>query len=182
MNFNKRQAEELESLLDQNIFPETLNYQECHGFLCALACGPNSLSSEERNIIIFFGDSEQKDTVIPPRACELIDLLFSEINNSFFSAETILLPCSLQIENETLNESLEDWSVGFFEAHMLDEDSWYLKDEEITAEMLLPILLCFEEFDDEAIKKIRNEAELYQNLILQIPQALQDLYLYFHVE
>ena len=182
MNFTKKQAQELESLLDQSIFPEVLNYQECHGFLSALACGPLSLNKDQRNAIIFFGENEKQEPNIPSQASELIEILLNEIETSFFSADTILLPCSLQVEEEELSESLEDWSIGFFEAHMLDEDLWYSKDEELTAEMLVPILLCFDEIDDEGITKIKSDSELFQTLIMQIPQALQDLYLYFHAE
>lgn len=181
MNFSKQQVEQLETLLDNENYPDALNYQECHGFLCALKVGPINIDSEQRNQIIFFGDEPAKSTVINQEAIELIGTLQQEIENTLFSAETLLLPCSLQLEDAEISESLEDWILGFFEGLMIDEASWYNADENISAEMLMPFLLCLEGLDEEEILSIRNKEALFQTVILQIPQALQDLYLYFHV-
>jgi len=179
MNFSKKQAQRLEELLNQEKYPEVLNYQECHGFLCALAAGALNLDPSTLSQVIFYG-VEPCDKTLEIEAIQLIELLYQEIQNTLFSAETLLLPCSLQI-NSDISESLADWSLGFFEALMINEESWYEADESITAEMLLPFLLCLEEIDDDEIISVKKNAELFQTLILQIPQALQDLYLYFHV-
>lgn len=181
MNFTKQQAQRLEALLSNEKYSEALNYQECHGFLCALIAGPINLNSEQRNQIIFFGDTAADLTLITEEVNQLINTLQKEIENSLFSGDTLLLPCSLQLENNQISESLEDWCIGFFEAHMIDEAIWYNADENLTAEMLMPFLVCLEGIDEEDLQTIRNKTDLFQTLILQIPQALQDIYLYFHV-
>jgi yecA family protein len=181
MNFSKSQALQLEALLDQSKYPDVLNYQECHGFLCGLIAGPVDLEANQRNQSIFFGDEISDLSSIPEEAKLLISLLHQEIGNTFFSSETLLLPCSLQLDGDEISESLEDWALGFFEAHMLNESNWYAANEDITAEMLMPFFLCLDEIEEEEIIAIKKNKELFQKLISQIPQALQDLYLYFHV-
>jgi len=181
MHFSKQQALRLESFLDQSMYPDVLNYQECHGFLCGLIAGPDDLDANQRIQNIFYGEETADLSSIPEEAKELINLLHQEIANTFFSSETLLLPCSLQLEAGDISESLEDWALGFFEAHMLNESNWYTADEELTAEMLIPFFICLYEIDEEELNNIRNNKELFQKVISQIPQALQDLYLFFHV-
>lgn len=181
MNFTKQQAQRLEVLLNNEQYPEAFNYQECHGFLCALTAGPIRINAEQRNQIIFFGDTPADLNLITKEASQLIDTLQQEIEHTLFSGDTLLLPCLLQLENTQISESLEDWCLGFFEAHTLDEASWYKADEDLVAEMIMPFLVCLEGIDEEDLQIIRDKTDLFQTLILQIPQALQDIYLYFHV-
>jgi len=89
-----------------------LNYQESNGFLCALAAGPLNLDPSKLSQVIFYG-YEPCDKTLEIEAIQLIELLYQEIQNTLFSAETLLLPCSLQI-NSDISESVAHWSLGFF--------------------------------------------------------------------
>lgn len=180
-HFTKQQMLILEQYLENEKYPESLNYSECHGFLCALAAGPVKLTEKQRIQTILTGNPETSDT--PEQACvNLINTLYLEIEQSLFNGETLLLPCSLSLENNEIHPSLADWAYGFFEAYLLDEDAWYAKNSEVSAEMLLPILLCVEEIEDDELQNLRAQTNLTQKVIQQIPLALQDIYLFFNSE
>jgi len=181
-HFTKQQTLMLEQYLENDTYPESLNYGECHGFLCALAVGPAKLSQQQMIQIILSGDNAEA-VEAPEQACiNLINTLYQEIEHNLFIGETLLLPCSLTLENNDIHPSLADWAYGFFEGYILDEDAWYAKNSEVSAEMLLPILLCVEEIEDDELQKLREQTNLTQKVIQQIPLVLQDIYLFFNSE
>lgn len=181
-HFSKQQIQILNQCLENEKYPEALNYTECHGFLCGLASGPSKLPENQLIQIILTGNNAEA-LELPNQTCiDLIKTLFEEIEYSLFNGETLLLPCSLTLENSEIHPSLADWAYGFFEAYLLDEDAWYAKDSEIAAEMLLPILMCVEELEDEELAQLKNQTNLAQKVIQQIPLALQDIYLFFNCE
>ncbi len=181
MPFSKQQQLELTELLASENYPDSLSFGEAHGFLSALCSGPSQCSKLETVNLVLFGEKES-DQKIEESLKTLILELLQHIEKSLFSSDTLLLPCSLQLEDDDISESLADWTLGFFEAHLLDEDSWYKQDEELVAEMLLPFLVCIDELEESDLEAIREQSTLLQNLILQLPQALQDLYLFFHAD
>lgn len=177
MKFSKSQKTQLCEQLNQD-FPESLNFEETHGFLCALHCGPSTLEAEQKISLILFAtlDETTSDNTIK----ELIQDLDKSIAQSLLAAETLLLPCSLDLDEQgQVDTSLYDWLYGFFEGHFYDEPNWFTSEEEKVAEMLLPFLTAFPEIEDESLDALRTQKTVFQNLILQLPQALQDIYLFY---
>lgn len=180
MKFSKAQADKLSALLNLEQYPDCLNFQECHGFLCALACGPVDLSIEEKLAHIVFDQAElDKNNSINSEILHYLTDLDKAIQQALFLSETLLLPVDLNLKDGQIDSSFEHWLLGFFEAHFLYENDWYSADEERTSEMLLPFIAGFDEIENEELNSIRKNHTLLQNLIFTIPQALQDLYLFY---
>ncbi len=61
------------------------------------------------------------------------------------------------------------------------EEVWFNKQtEQDVAEMLLPVMVASDLFDEADINKIRDDEKLCAEMCAQIPELLIDLYLYFH--
>ena len=61
------------------------------------------------------------------------------------------------------------------------EEAWFSpKTEQDVAEMLLPVMVASELFEEEEITAIRDDEKLCAEMCAQIPELLIDLYLYFH--
>jgi uncharacterized protein len=180
MKFTSKEKKCLEESLQAFSSDDSLGFSGIHGLLSALACGPLDLSRDEKHQLVLYGeiDASRKLPELP-ELFEKLTELDSEITESFLLGETMLLPCSLELENGEVSDSLNDWVLGFFEGHFLDEDKWYEKDEKMAAEMLLPLLVSFDEIDDPDLSKIREDMVLFQRLVQEIPHALQDLYLFY---
>ncbi len=180
MKFSKVQAEKLGAVLNPEHYPDCLNFQECHGFLCALACGPSELSIEEKLALIIFDQPRlDKNHSLDSEIVHHITDLDKAIQQALFLCETLLIPVDLNLTDGQIDISFEHWLMGFFEAHFLHEEDWYIADEERASEMLLPFIAAFNEIENEALDSIRTNYTLLQNLIFTIPQALQDLYLFY---
>jgi len=183
MHFSQAKQEKLELLLDSDQYPEVLGFSELHGFLCALIVGPESLNQSSLLSHIFYAEENQDLSKITDDIINLIQELYQDIQQTLFSSTTLLLPCLLSLNEESqVSDSLEEWAMGFFEAHLLFEKQWYDKDEELIAEMLIPLLMCIDNEDEPTFEKIRSNVSLFENLIKQLPQALQDLYLFYHAD
>lgn len=191
MLFTTDHRNQLSKLLNSEHLPDALNFRECHGFLSGLATGPIK-SNETLRIEQIAGEGAKFDANFEQKAfSDLVELLFLSIQETLFQGDPIFLPCTLEIEEEEsdeqepsdsflCHESLEEWAYGFLEAYVLDEALWYKKDEDASAEMLLPILVSISELENETFDLIRTDADVFQNLVEQIPSALTDLYLFHH--
>ena len=63
----------------------------------------------------------------------------------------------------------------------MDEDRWFVRDEQEVCELLLPIMLASGLFDDEKeFRDIRKDTQLTEDMCSQIPEVLMELYLMFN--
>ena len=79
------------------------------------------------------------------------------------------------------DESLLSWAQGFMEGVFLRESNWFDQQEEVVAEMLLPIMLASELFEEAELNEMRKNKKLCQQLVEEIPDLITDLYLLFRV-
>lgn len=171
----------LETLLDTYSTDEgTLDYHGVHGFLTALTICPVELTQQEVYEAIFDGPVN-----LPEHEAkhfdELLALILTDIDRSFNDDEEgFTLSCEAELDHYD-DDALANWSIGFMVAHMLDEDGWFIQNEQEVAELLLPIMLASGLFDDEQeFKDIRKDVRLTEDMCSQIPEVLMELYLIFN--
>lgn len=182
MTLNIREIDEIEALLAKSSGEDCLSYRELHGLLSALAVGPLDLTTDEKLNLIIYADKikpENTNINIPAELTDNVSVLDKQINATLLSGDTLKLPCKLEIKNNKSTESLDEWLGGFFEAFFIDENAWYIQNEEDAAQMLLPFFLCFDEIDDPELDRLRKNSELFQKIANELPHALQDLYLFY---
>ena len=171
----------LDHLLEQYAIDEgTLDYHGVHGFITALSICPVELTQQETFEAIFDGTPE-----IPEgdknRLDELLAQVVTEVDRGFNNEEEgFSLSCESDLDDHD-DDALANWAIGFMVAHLLDEDSWFVQNEQEVCELLLPIMLASGLFDDEKeFKEIRRDQKLTEDMCSQIPEVLMELYLMFN--
>lgn len=158
---------------------DALDYLGIHGLLTALAISPARVPAEEWLDSIFDGTpgyaNESEKTEIEGLLVQEFTSICAELNNE----EAPELPCDLTLDDE--DGLLSNWSQGFMEGVFLRESEWFAEDETRVAELLLPIMMASELFEEQEFADMRNNAKLSQQLCEEIPELLTDLYLHFRV-
>ena len=158
----------------------TLDYHGIHGFLTALTICPTTLSEQERNDSIFDAPVQlTADQTKELHRC--LSQIKTTIDRGFNDEEEgFTLSCEEELEDHD-DDSLSNWCTGFMVAHFLNEDAWFLNNEQEVCELLLPIMLASDLFDDEPeFQDIRNDERLVEDMCSQIPEVLMELYLIFN--
>ena len=92
--------------------------------------------------------------------------------------EEFELPCDLDLGDEPDDSDLRGWCIGFMEGVFMREAAWFETAEEEVSEMLLPIMVGSGLFDDQPeFADIAQDANLMDDMIVQIPEALTALFL-----
>ncbi len=85
-------------------------------------------------------------------------------------------------EDSSTEDSRISWCVGFIE--WVSEREWDMEDEEAAAnlmELLLPIQIGSTLFDDDPeFTELKQNKQLWQQMISEIPEVLTDLYFLLH--
>lgn len=156
---------------DQNEYG--LDFAATHGFLCAIAVGPQF----DRWLNELF-EGNQKS--VPTAIIEQINIWLDQIRQNLANEEGIELP--FEIEEADTESSLGDWSVGFVDAMFLNEDAWFTPEhEEQLVDLTLPIMV-FSGIDEEdpQMESFRRNGQLMDELAEEIPENLNELYLMYH--
>jgi uncharacterized protein len=104
--------------------------------------------------------------------------LKAHIARQLASDEEFELPCELDLGDEPDDSELRGWCIGFMEGVFLREAAWFETAEEEVSEMLLPIMVGSGLFDEQPeFEDIAKDANLMDDMIVQIPEALTALYL-----
>ncbi|WP_420598851.1 YecA family protein [Neptuniibacter sp.] len=172
-----------EFLYSDHVSEDSLDLIGAHGLFCALNISPNPLEESDLQTLLFdtepkWASEDQKQTITA-----LLNRLYAEIGANLYSDGEIELPCELSLDPEEDDDisPLAWWSQAFMEGVFTQEDAWFNKGtEQDVAEMLLPIMVASDLFDEDDINKIRNDEKLCAEMCSQIPELLIDLYLYFH--
>lgn len=172
-----------EFLYSDQVSEDSLDLIGAHGLFCALNISPNPLDEADLNTLLFdtepkWQSDEQKQTIT-----NLLNRLYKEIGTHLYSDGEIELPCELSLDPEEDDDisPLAWWSQAFMEGVFTQEEDWFNKHtEQDVAEMLLPVMVASDLFDEDDINKIRNDEKLCAEMCAQIPELLIDLYLYFH--
>lgn len=174
----------LEAFLDSDqVHEECQNFIMAHGFLTALAICPIPTNEGKWLSIVFeepptFANQKEENKIT-----QLLTRLFVDIQKELESEEGFLIPCDIEMgESDELSE-LQEWASGFMEGVFMTETAWFETDkEEIVAELLLPIMVASDLFEDEEVLQIRQSAKLTQSCIAQIPEVVTDLFLVLRTE
>lgn len=179
------ELETLESFLESDqVHEECQNFVMVHGFLTALSICPVNISEEEWLPVIFedtpqFDNEKQKKQILL-----YLSRLFFDIQKEQESEDGFLVPCTLEMGSspEELSE-LQEWTTGFMEGVFMTESYWFEPEkEEMVAELLLPIMVASDLFDDEEVTQIRASEKLTNSCIAQIPEVVTDLFLVMRTE
>ncbi|MEH6812861.1 MAG: YecA family protein [Motiliproteus sp.] len=178
---DENEMEELESFIfSPAVSEESLDYLGIHGLLTALAVSPVEVPREEWLDVIFDGAPGYADEAQQQRIQSLLIREYLALCDELNDEEAPELPCELTL-NDDEDDSLTVWSQGFMEGVFLRESEWFDANEELLAEMLLPIMLASELFDEPEFQEIRDNENLCQQFCNEIPELITDLYLHFRV-
>ncbi|KAA8732800.1 YecA family protein [Acinetobacter qingfengensis] len=156
---------------DQNEYG--LDFAATHGFLCAIAVGPQ----QQNWLSLLFDQNEQQ---VPVEIITQIKLWLADIQQTLSNEELIEFP--FEIEEADVDSSLGDWSVGFVDAMFTNEEAWFQDEiEETLVELTLPMMV-FSGIDDEdpQMESFRRNGQLMDELAEEIPDNLTEIYLLYH--
>lgn len=156
---------------DQNEYG--LDFAATHGFLCAIAVGPQF----DRWLDELFEGNQNK---APKEIVEQVKLWLNDIRQKLANEEGIEFP--FEVEGAEVDSSLGDWSVGFVDAMFLNEEAWFTEEfEEQLVDLTLPIMV-FSGIDEEdpQMESFRRNGQLMDELAEEIPDNLNELYLMYH--
>ncbi|MER2096199.1 MAG: YecA family protein [Pseudomonas qingdaonensis] len=176
------QLTRLQAFLDADeLHEEALDYVAAHGYLTALSICSEAVPEREWIDALFAEPPHYKDEAQREEIESTLIKLKDHIARQLASDEEFELPCDLDLGDEPDDSELRGWCIGFMEGVFLREAAWFESAEEEVSEMLLPIMVGSGLFDEEAeFADIASDANLMDDMIVQIPEALTALYLLCH--
>ncbi|PXF33181.1 hypothetical protein WH50_00200 [Pokkaliibacter plantistimulans] len=182
-SFNARPLtdEEFEKLEDFLFSPavseEAMDYIGIHALLTAVAICPKPISKSTWMESIFVEapkwESAEQQTFVEG----LLDRELACILEELEGEEPVELPCDLTLEDE--DGLLTSWCQAFIEGVYLEEAAWFNDHEAEVAELMLPIMVASDLFDDPDMQAIRKNKQLTEQFCSEIPDILTDIYLLF---
>ena len=170
-------------LYSDQVAEDCLDIIGVHGLFCALKYQPNRLYRKRPGWN--WSSTVHLSGNLTRRKLKLLDCLqryYQSIGANLYSDGEIELPCELSLDAEEDEDisPLAWWAQAFMEAVFTQEEEWFGGAEETVAEMLLPVMVASDLFDEDDINKIRDDERLCAEMCSQIPELLIDLYLHFH--
>ncbi|NBA97796.1 YecA family protein [Pseudomonas sp. R5(2019)] len=176
------QLNRLQAFLDADeLHEEALDYVAAHGYLTALSICSEEVPDREWIDALFAEEPHYTDDAQRDEIEQTLVHLKREITRELASDEEFQLPCDLDLGDEPDDSDLRGWCIGFMEGVFLREAAWFETAEEEVSEMLLPIMVGSGLFDEEPeFSDIAADANLMDDMIVQIPEALTALFLLCH--
>lgn len=169
-----------ELLFSKHLEEETLDYFGLHGLVCASVVGPIHINPEAIAEIVFGEDKKNFTKTSFEHFLSCVQQIAQNIEDALMQGLDIALP---YLEQESDFEAcLESWCIGFIEGFFFNEKAWFDKEEEIAAELLLPIMALSGLFDSEEFQEITRNEKLMSQFEDTIPEQLIDIYLYYQAE
>ncbi len=169
-------------LYSDQVAEDCLDIIGVHGLFCALNISPTPVSEETWMELVFDGAPKWESDAQKAEVVGLLQRYYQSIGANLYSDGEIELPCELSLDAEEDEDisPLAWWAQAFMEAVFTQEEEWFGGAEETVAEMLLPVMVASDLFDEDDINKIRDDERLCAEMCSQIPELLIDLYLHFH--
>jgi uncharacterized protein len=170
-------------LYSDHVSEDCLDLIGVHGLFCALNISPAPLAEETWLELVFDETPKWQSEAQQTEIMSLLKRFYTSIGANFYSDGEIELPCELSLDPEEDEDiaPLAWWSQAFMEGVFTQEDEWFAdKADDDVAQMLLPMMVASELFDEDDINKIRDDENLCAEMCSQIPELLVDLYLHFH--
>ncbi len=182
---NEEELNQLGNLLENEYEQQdSLDFFATHGALSALLLSPKAYHIEQLQDLMF---TQKPDYSTEEQALliSLLNKLSIEISAYLDSGEDFPIPCELSLELEDDEEDiapLQSWCTGFVAVVLAQEDDWYNKqDENLTAQLLFPILYASGLFlEEEEMAQIDADAALSNQVCSHIPANITELYLLYH--
>ena len=173
------QLSRLQAFLDaDDLHEEALDYVAAHGYLTALCICPEQVPEREWIDALFAEPPHYRSDIEREEVEITLQLLKAHIARQLASDDEPEIPCELDLGDEPDDSDLRGWCIGFMEGVFLREAAWFETAEEEVSEMLLPIMVGSGLFDDQPeFSDIAADANLMDDMIVQIPEALTALYL-----
>ncbi|HDS1735729.1 MULTISPECIES: UPF0149 family protein [Pseudomonas] len=176
------QLTRLQVFLDADeLHEEALDYVAAHGYLTALSITSEVVPDREWIDALFAEEPQYSGEAQRTEIEATLVALKAHISRQLASDEEFELPCELDLTEEPDDSELRGWCIGFMEGVFLREEAWFENAEEEVSEMLLPIMVGSGLFDEQPeFEDIAKDANLQDDMIVQIPEALTALYLLLH--
>ncbi|AIR91627.1 UPF0149 family protein [Pseudomonas cremoricolorata] len=176
------QLTRLQAFLDADeLHEEALDYVAAHGYLTALSISAEDVPEREWIDALFAEEPHYASEAQHTEVEATLVALKAHIARQLASEEDFELPCDLDLTDEPDDSELRGWCIGFMEGVFLREEIWFENAEEEVSEMLLPIMVGSGLFDEQPeFADIASNANLQDDMIVQIPEALTALFLLLH--
>jgi uncharacterized protein len=176
------QLTRLQAFLDADeLHEEALDYVAAHGYLTALSINAEEVPEREWIDALFAEEPHYASEAQRTEIEAILVALKAHIARQLASDEEFDLPCDLDLTDEPDDSDLRGWCIGFMEGVFLREEAWFENAEEEVSEMLLPIMVGSGLFDEQPeFADIASNANLQDDMIVQIPEALSALFLLLH--
>ncbi len=184
---NDDELDRLEDFLFSDAVSEdSLDLIGIHGLFCALAIGPEPVPEQDWLRLVLDGEPRWASGAERSEITGLLKQWYQSIASDLYTDEEMDLPCdaTLVLEDEDRESGIAPltlWAEAFMEGVFLHEELWFAPErEEQVAELMLPIMVASDLFEEDDILQIRNDKRLCEQMVAQIPDLLVDLYLVFH--
>ncbi|MNN48524.1 hypothetical protein D3C81_1630060 [compost metagenome] len=176
------QLTRLQAFLDADeLHEEALDYVAAHGYLTALSINAEDVPDREWIDALFAEEPHYANEAQRAEIEATLIGLKAHIARQLASDDDFELPCDLDLTEEPDDSDLRGWCIGFMEGVFLREEAWFENAEEEVSEMLLPIMVGSGLFDEQPeFADIASNANLQDDMIVQIPEALTALFLLLH--
>lgn len=179
MPLSENAIDQLEELLfDESLSEDTLDYFGLHGLTTASVVGPIQLTTAEIMSICLADQTLNDMDKELEHLAACIEAIKAELLECLSEGEAIFLP--FEEEDDLYDDALNSWCAGFVEGILANETEWFSKDEEVSAELLLPYMALSGLFDNEDFAPIINNKKLMQQFETVISEQLTDVYLFFN--
>lgn len=178
MSLPENDIKKLEDLLfSEHLEEETLDYFGLHGLVCASVVGPATISSADILEIVFGDNKAVFSKASHEHFLACVQKITSNIQEELMQGTAISLP---YFEEETHYDAcLESWCIGFMEGFFINEKAWFKQDEEVAAELLLPIMALSGLYDSSEFQEVSHNDKIMSQFEGLIPEQLIDIYLYY---
>lgn len=177
MALTPQEIEQLEDLLFDPRLEDAHDFFGLHGLVCASIVGPVELDTKQ---IISITCSENEH-LIDSKQIEHLQYCIEEIRGNIREALSEGVEANLPYESEDdIEPCVESWCIGFIEGFFANENEWFEKDQDVAAELLLPMMTLSGLFESEEFEEIRANDKLMSQFEAIIADQLTDIYLFYH--
>lgn len=180
MSLSEQEIDQLETLLFSDALEEeALDYFGLHGLICASVVGPSSLNADTLANLVFGDQTSDISSEQLEHFNECSERIADDILEHLHEGKELSLPHEKEDEFEAC---LESWCIGFMEGFFHNEESWFIQDESVTAELLLPIMALSGLFDSDEFEAIEQNEKLMTQFASIVADQLTDIYLFYHAK
>lgn len=169
-----------ELLSSEKLGTECLDFIEAHGYIAATVISPEPTNDDRLFQEILGDNAETVDEAVTESFRTGILQLKAMVSRQLLMAETLEMPCELDVGVANEPSDIERWCMAFVEKHFTAEDAWFDADESVAANLLLPVICGSGLVEDAEIDKIRADTEMYISMLEDIPELAVDMYAFYH--